>query len=81
MSISAADLAEVYAALGQKDAAMRWLQKAYEERLPQMVFLKMEPTVIRSMSTERKQHTADCSRGGREGSDIRAVRSPRSTLR
>jgi len=43
--VSPADVAYVYAALGQKDAAMGWMEKAYEARSPPMVFLKMDPKV------------------------------------
>jgi TolB-like protein/Tfp pilus assembly protein PilF len=34
---------EVYAGLGEKDKAFEWLNKAYEERAAQMIFLKTDP--------------------------------------
>ncbi|MCI0402423.1 MAG: protein kinase [Acidobacteria bacterium] len=36
-------VAEVYVALGEKEAAFRWLEKAYEERSDWLVFIKVEP--------------------------------------
>jgi len=33
----------IYAALGQKEEAFRWLEKSYEERPDWMVFLKVDP--------------------------------------
>jgi serine/threonine protein kinase/Tfp pilus assembly protein PilF len=37
------DLAWGYAALGDKDRAMQWLEKAYAERSSALVYLKIEP--------------------------------------
>jgi TolB-like protein/Tfp pilus assembly protein PilF len=36
-------IARLYSALGEKDKAFQWLQKAYEERSPQLPFLKVDP--------------------------------------
>jgi TolB-like protein/Flp pilus assembly protein TadD len=36
-------IARVYAALGQKKHALGWLEKAYEERAPQLAFLNVDP--------------------------------------
>jgi tetratricopeptide (TPR) repeat protein len=39
----APDIALIYAGLGEKDQALEWLEKAYEERSFNMTFLKVEP--------------------------------------
>ncbi len=36
-------IAFIYIALGEKDQAFKWLEKAYEERSTQMVWLNVEP--------------------------------------
>jgi TolB-like protein len=36
-------LGRIYAALGEKDQAFRWLETAYQERAPWMVLLKRDP--------------------------------------
>jgi TolB-like protein len=36
-------VASVYAALGEKEPALDWLNKAFEERSPSMAFLKVDP--------------------------------------
>ncbi len=36
-------IAPIYGRLGEKDEAMRWLEKAYEERSDYLLFLKREP--------------------------------------
>ena len=36
-------VARLYAALGEKENAFEWLQRAYEERSPQLPFLKVDP--------------------------------------
>ncbi len=36
-------IGRIYAALGEKDEAFRWLNTAYEERAPWMVLLKRDP--------------------------------------
>jgi hypothetical protein len=35
----------VYIGLGEKAEALRWLEKAYEERSVWMCFIKMDPTL------------------------------------
>jgi TolB-like protein/Tfp pilus assembly protein PilF len=45
MYISPVDFAYVYAALGQKDTAIQWLEKGYEARAAQMIFLGWDPKV------------------------------------
>jgi tetratricopeptide (TPR) repeat protein len=41
--VSGIYFAAVYAALGEKDEAFRWLDKAYEERADYLSYLKVEP--------------------------------------
>jgi tetratricopeptide (TPR) repeat protein len=41
--VSATTIAFVYASLGEKDEAIEWLEKGYEERAFQMQFLKVDP--------------------------------------
>ena len=41
--VSSSALAIVYGALGEKDEAFAWLEKAYEERDPQLTYLKVGP--------------------------------------
>jgi TolB-like protein/DNA-binding winged helix-turn-helix (wHTH) protein/lipoprotein NlpI len=36
------DFALVYAGLGEKEASLRWLEKAYQERSPEMINLKID---------------------------------------
>jgi hypothetical protein len=36
-------IAFIYIALGEKDQAFQWLERAYEERSTQMVWLNLEP--------------------------------------
>jgi tetratricopeptide (TPR) repeat protein len=38
-------LAESYAALGDKDKAITWLEKAYEERDDWIAFIKVDPNL------------------------------------
>ena len=38
-------IARVYAALGEKDDAFKWLDDAYSERSPQLAFLSVDPTL------------------------------------
>jgi Flp pilus assembly protein TadD len=42
--VSPDDLSRLYASLGNKDEAFRLLQQSYEQRLPSMVNLKVDPT-------------------------------------
>jgi hypothetical protein len=37
------DIAMIYAALGEKDHALDWLEKGYEARDVHMIFLKVDP--------------------------------------
>ena len=37
-------IAGLYVSAGEKDRALDWLEKAYQERAPQMVYLNVEPT-------------------------------------
>jgi DNA-binding winged helix-turn-helix (wHTH) protein/TolB-like protein/Tfp pilus assembly protein PilF len=39
------DMAEIYAQLGKKDEAFRWLERAYEERYFAMMYLKVAPNL------------------------------------
>src|SRR5262249_10766386 len=41
--VPALDIALIYAGLGEKDQAFKWLEKAYEERSFRMIALKVEP--------------------------------------
>ena len=41
--VSAFTFAIVHVGLSQKDQAFRWLQKAYDERVPELIFLKVDP--------------------------------------
>jgi adenylate cyclase len=42
--ISSFQIASIYAGLGENDQAFAWLEKAYEERSPELVNLKVEPS-------------------------------------
>jgi serine/threonine protein kinase/Tfp pilus assembly protein PilF len=48
---SAYSLATVYAALGDRNAALDWLEKAYQERDPDFLYLKIDPR-LGSLRTE-----------------------------
>jgi DNA-binding winged helix-turn-helix (wHTH) protein/TolB-like protein/Tfp pilus assembly protein PilF len=39
------DMAEIYAQLGEKDEAFKWLERAYEERSVMMMYLKVMPNL------------------------------------
>jgi serine/threonine protein kinase/tetratricopeptide (TPR) repeat protein len=41
--VSPYNIAMMYVGLGQRDDALRWLERGYREREPRMVFLKSEP--------------------------------------
>ncbi len=41
--VDSINMAECYARLGERDEAFRWLEKAYEERKTDLVWLKVEP--------------------------------------
>ena len=47
------DLAVVYAGLGNKDEALRWLQQAYQERSGELLYIKVDPRLV-SLRTDRK---------------------------
>ena len=38
-------VAKVYASLGEKEQAFTWLEKAYNERHPDFIELKVEPSL------------------------------------
>lgn len=42
---TAVDMAEIFAQLGQKDEAFKWLERAYEERSVMMMYLKVLPNL------------------------------------
>ncbi len=48
-------IAAIYAALGEGDRSIRWIQKAYAERSDYMVYLKTEPSVDAFRSNPRFQ--------------------------
>lgn len=54
--VPAYGLAEVYAALGDKEQAFAWLERAYEERSSELVYLKVEPRLDGLRSDLRFQH-------------------------
>jgi hypothetical protein len=41
----------IYAGLGEKDQAFAWLEKAYQERHPYMILIKVEP-VFQSLHSD-----------------------------
>ena len=53
--ISSYFIALVYVGLGDKDQALNWLQKAYEERSALMTWLKVEPKLDSLRSDSRFQ--------------------------
>ena len=48
--------AAIYAALGDNDRAMQWLEKAYQERSDYMMYLKTEPAFDSLRADRRFQH-------------------------
>ena len=42
---TAVDMAEIFAQLGQKDEAFKWLERAYEERSVMMMYIKVLPNL------------------------------------
>jgi hypothetical protein len=44
-------VAQIYAALGDKQQAIKWLQSAYDERAVWMSYIKVDP-VLDSIRTE-----------------------------
>jgi hypothetical protein len=55
LPVSAHAIAEIYVALGQKDTAFEWLNKALEQHDVQMVSLKVNPTLDLLRSDSRFQ--------------------------
>ncbi len=53
--VSSYGLAQIYAALGDKQRAMKWLQSAYDERAVWMEYLKMDPVLDSVRSLPRFQ--------------------------
>ncbi len=51
--VSSYGLAQIYAALGDKQHAMKWLQSAYDERAVWMEYLKVDP-VLDSLRSQRR---------------------------
>ena len=47
------DLAVIYAGLGNKDEALRWLQQAYQERSGELLYIKVDPRLV-SLRADRK---------------------------
>ncbi|HEX8844485.1 MAG TPA: tetratricopeptide repeat protein [Pyrinomonadaceae bacterium] len=41
--ISAYDIARIYTGLGDKEQALRWLERAYEDKAAQLIWLKVDP--------------------------------------
>jgi serine/threonine-protein kinase len=46
-------IARIYAGLGEKDKALAWLERAYEDRDERMVMLKVDPKLDRLRSDRR----------------------------
>ena len=53
--VSPFSIAVVYAGLGEKDQTLAWLEKAYEVRANEMVYIKMEPLFDNLRSDQRFQ--------------------------
>ena len=53
--VSAYSFAIVYAGLGDKDHALQWLEKAYESRAPDALYLKSDPLLENLRSDSRFQ--------------------------
>jgi len=54
--VSPFDIALIHAALGDKEKAFEWLQRAYEERSAFLVYMKWEPRLDPLRSDPRFQH-------------------------
>jgi hypothetical protein len=39
-------VASIHAALGENDEAISWLERAYQERAPQLMFLNTDPSFV-----------------------------------
>jgi adenylate cyclase len=48
-------MAAIYAALGDRDQSVRWIEKAYEERSDCMIYLRTEPSLDGLRSEPRFQ--------------------------
>ncbi len=53
--VPAHDIAVIYAALGEKDEAFTWLEKAYQERHPWLIMFRVAPKVDGLRSDPRFQ--------------------------
>jgi len=53
--VSAYGIAQIYTALGDFDHAWAWLEKAFEERSFQLIWLKVDPTIDALRSDPRFQ--------------------------
>jgi predicted Zn-dependent protease len=53
--VSSYGLAQIYAALGDKQPAMKWLQSAYDEHAVWMQYLKVDPVLDSLRSQARFQ--------------------------
>jgi tetratricopeptide (TPR) repeat protein len=51
--VSPYNVAKIYATVGDKEQAFRWLEKAYEERNPDFIELKVEPALDSLRTDER----------------------------
>ena len=51
--LSAYWIAQTHAVLGEKDAALEWLGRAVEERIPQLVYLRTNPAAVNLRSDPR----------------------------
>jgi len=51
--VSGYHLAGIYAALGEKDKALDWLERAADERSPLIVYLKVDPQFEKLRSEPR----------------------------
>jgi tetratricopeptide (TPR) repeat protein len=51
--VPAYGVAEVYVALGDKEEAFRWLERAYEERSSALAYIKVEPRLDQLRSDAR----------------------------
>jgi hypothetical protein len=55
-NVSPFDIALIHTALGDKEKAFEWLQRAYEERSAFLVYMKWEPRLDPLRSDPRFQH-------------------------
>lgn len=62
--VTPAAQAFVYVGLGQKEMALDWLEKAYEERDNEMAFLKVDPALTALRNEQRFQALAKKVEGG-----------------